>query len=796
MLEYFLSDNESLSQYLTSNFVSFTDIKRRLFLKAREQNVQVPDHIYRLEQETIFNSISSLGDLFSLGIPALASRFLATDGVKIVVDPAKQNSWQQLLTYFSPLFLQSVFIQKVREKERIIERRELVAFFKTFILPNTLFTSIPCPKIIQLDNLVINRHGLYDLHMHLNGALETDQVWQDFLNNPQHIYKSLKKGFTNPKVREQLEQESRLLYPLTYVSILKVAQRLRQFFYDYLFDRAKSLGCKTEKEVFSAVLNSHRSKIPGSRYHPFVSLISSDGNYPHLMAVECMMYILILREIKQRPNKLLESMFHFYLLILGLTNRLLVQQVHQNGFEQFQKHTLNELREVSERTYFRRYHQMNGNKLSNIGFLEGRFSPKGSMKEMVTFIDQIYKGWERMRGDIKKIVPSAIQTDPDLKLVAHFIKKADNRPDASIRHKALRYELFQKARVLALLRKNFPKYRSVLCGVDAAASEFDARPEVFAPVFRYLRRSGVKHFTFHAGEDFFHILDGLRAIYEAMIFCDLQNGDRIGHATAAGLSVKLWRSRIGDSLFIRQGEHLDNLVFAYDQIVNGKIDALNILLPSIVNEINDLTFCIYNKYYPISILRNAWLLRQYCPFHSLATSRASVSQKLIYNSDEWRFWYENGFIGKSGTPSQDEAVHILQFYHDYRHRYNFDKIIKIKPFGIFDEQQLEILQLNLLDQMSRKEIVIETLPTSNVRIGFHADFSSYHLCNWIGWREDGKNIPPIVVGTDDTGIFATNIYNEYANIYSLLVNAKRKSPVDAMKIIESFDENSRIYAFK
>ena len=86
------------------------------------------------------------------------------------------------------------------------------------------------------------------------------------------------------------------------------------------------------------------------------------------------------------------------------------------------------------------------------------------------------------------------------------------------------------------MKNNNSPFAKYIVGIDAAASEFDAPPEVFAPAFRYLKRNGFKHFTYHAGEDFYHLLGGLRCIYEAVDFLNLSYGDRIGHATAAGIS--------------------------------------------------------------------------------------------------------------------------------------------------------------------------------------------------------------------------------------------------------------------
>lgn len=105
------------------------------------------------------------------------------------------------------------------------------------------------------------------------------------------------------------------------------------------------------------------------------------------------------------------------------------------------------------------------------------------------------------------------------------------------------------------------------------------------------------------------------------------------------------------------------------------------------------------------------------------------------------------------------------------------------------------MQLLILKYLHDKDLVIETLPTSNVIIGHHHDFSTYHLYNWWKWGKEGFSIPPIVVGTDDAGIFATNIYNEYCNIFCMLKYHKNMNSNDIITFIRQLDESSRIYAF-
>jgi len=354
------------------------------------------------------------------------------------------------------------------------------------------------------------------------------------------------------------------------------------------------------------------------------------------------------------------------------------------------------------------------------------------------------------------------------------------------------------------LKESNNKYIKDVVGVDAAASEFDTPPEVFAPAFRLLRRRGFDHFTYHAGEDFFHIISGLRAIYESIDFFDLQHGDRIGHATASGVVAQVWINNVVQNILIRQGEHLDNLLFAYHLIINEKADSLKQFLSQLVQAISELCFKIYQEVYPVEIQIEAWLLRKYCPMLLLSGEKQYAEPYSVFSDAEWCDIVEHfpslKSISSTGKRERlktniDHRLLLIEKYHNIEYRENYSKIIEIKALEFFDVNAIKELQLALLKFMHRMEIVIETLPTSNVRIGQHHNYSTYHLWNWIKWGEEGHNIPPIVIGTDDPGIFATNIFNEYANIYCHLTCQCETTHEKAMGIIERLEKNARIYKF-
>ena len=139
---------------------------------------------------------------------------------------------------------------------------------------------------------------------------------------------------------------------------------------------------------------------------------------------------------------------------------------------------------------------------------------------------------------------------------------------------------------------------------------------------------------------------------------------------------------------------------------------------------------------------------------------------------------------------------LLEQYHDKECIERYEKQIIIDTYEILDRTAIKEVQLAILQLMHKKEIVIETLPTSNIYIGNHHSYTTYHLVNWIKWAKEGNPIPPIVLGTDDAGIFATNIYNEYCHIYTLLVHEYNFSTNEALEIIKRINYNADIYSFK
>ncbi len=750
-LRFLLSDNCSLSKYYRERkAVKLQDIKRSILLKVREREYYVPDHYYRLGTEYSFSGVDELSELFTIGLPKLADEYLEIRGGQVFVKGEKMNEWQLLLPHIPPLLLVTM---KIWKKSGPLVG-ELADFACRYLFPSLRNTAIPSAYLPEMETLREENHGFDDLHIHLNGAVETDVAWHDFLRYPEVIYREIHKACGNDKVKEQLEQLTDISDPIDFLNLFCIAGRIRE----WLFNKAFSGVDIFQAGSFEKLLSGLFERRDGFKEHPFKSVIG-DSASPLIM--ESLLYVKILDYLAEHPHDdAVAGAFHYYLLILGVCNRLLVQQNDAFGFEQFQKYTSNNFREFSEQTYPQRFKQLAGNDLQNIRHIEGRFSPKTSVSDNTAIINKIVEGYNRL-NESQTIVDVPLTS---LSLVAHFIKKRENH-SGDVRFSELRRDLDARTDALIALMNTGSSWAKWVAGVDAAASEFDTPPEVFAPSFRKLREYGLRHFTYHAGEDFFHVLSGLRAIYEAIVFLGMQAGDRIGHATAAGVDVRLWKQNVGENLWMRIEDYLDDLVFAYHLIAVMKDRELEPFLTKVALRIEELASEIYPVRYRVIELIEAWLKRKDSP-ESLKRETLSVAEQ------------------------------ICLFYHSEEGRKRGKKICVIDAYEIFGEKELECLQKLILKVMHQKQIVIETLPTSNVIIGHHHGFSTYHLYNWYKWSKEGAMIPSIVVGTDDAGIFATNIYNEYCHIYCMLVFDKGLSPYEAMEYIERLVHNSKVYLFR
>lgn len=211
-------------------------------------------------------------------------------------------------------------------------------------------------------------------------------------------------------------------------------------------------------------------------------------------------------------------------------------------------------------------------------------------------------------------------------------------------------------------------------------------------------------------------------------------------------------------------------------------------IPLIEGQIAEFTYKVYGRSFPPYILSEAWKLRKYCPILYLEKSKTSFYDFDIVDS------YEND---KAIRDKIDEDIgYIMRRYHRISGDFDgrcYDELIEIEGEKILSSSDIRILQGVIIEYLNKNGIIIESLPTSNIRISYYRNAKEYHLKNWMK-NSISPYTPPIVLGTDDPGIFSTNIFNEYARAY-LHFEENELSSLDIYNQLSFIHRNSIIYKF-
>lgn len=454
-------------------------------------------------------------------------------------------------------------------------------------------------------------------------------------------------------------------------------------------------------------------------------------------------------------------------------------------------------------------------------------------------------------------------SDRNYHFCVHFVRKAENNPKnsnelyphrfyklrASLKKEAIKlnnflyidshiynkFEFYRKyyddtIKVLKHKKELQDQYidlSKLITTIDVAGDENRTPPEVFAPVIKYLRRdikklddfkeSYIKHqknghefvknyrlrLSVHAGEDFNHIVTGMRKVHETVKFYGMEEKDRLGHALAIGLNPKKWCELNGD-IYVTKLEHLDNLVWLYHQATEvmpyfSQTSKLKAKYEKIIKELCEK---VYLENYAIDDLYKAWKLRQYCPIEGFDND--------LKRSDEY---LES--VSFKDRPDYEKAKEINKKYHTCsKVRKNGEKVIKIEyenintrfyDYYITDEDLdlIEAVQDRLIEKLSQRGIIIETNPSSNVYIAHIHEYENHPIFRWNPIEckdldennEDAKfnkfgirrSRLKVCVNTDDPAIMPTTLRNEF----DLLERTAYKTHSDSKEKIEKWSEDIR-----
>lgn len=370
---------------------------------------------------------------------------------------------------------------------------------------------------------------------------------------------------------------------------------------------------------------------------------------------------------------------------------------------------------------------------------------------------------------------------------------------------------------------NIPRVR----GYDTCSNEVGCRPEVFAQFYReiqlFTEEMGIENirWTYHAGEDYLDLTDGLRAIDEAVNFCSLPQGSRIGHGMALGIDAEQYYQMRNGRVVLPKQDLLDNLVWTLGfceehGIVIGK--KLKLRLEKKTQELLEEVYGNDGKPEVIT-LPELEMAEKEAAAAVLPVSEHSEQpdggktegmevQKAerrgisgdVEPAEAWQDYYHAWKL-RGDRPQlyldYSELLHSAvyrgalreaaaeyrkkpecrQYYAAYHFRTKVREVgKKADVFRVSADHAVLIgrMQEELREELIQRRIAVECNPSSNYQIGPFYRYEDHPML-----RMYGRNLNPtpsarlnISINTDDMGIFQTYLELEYLTMYIALLKSK------------------------
>lgn len=344
------------------------------------------------------------------------------------------------------------------------------------------------------------------------------------------------------------------------------------------------------------------------------------------------------------------------------------------------------------------------------------------------------------------------------------------------------------AQALVSVFQKYPLALRTVRGVDLCTDEAGVPVWVMMPLVRWVREAGQQaaihlkrrgefaipplRTSVHAGEDFVHLMAGLRRIDNTVTYLRLEEGDRLGHALALGIDPSSWCGSAGRVVQTRE-ERLFDLVWEWSCYAKHNVDVTSKRLAYVRTEIVRLARHIFEGDYKLS----------YSPEDLMAFVDFLHTEKALRDA---------GFPDQPRLRIED-APQWRQMLEAYlRDTYVWRKGRVLETIDLrnlkHESAALAELQSGLQRRIGKLCLTIEVNPSSNLLIGDLIDFKDHPL-----WRirpvtaADHTSPLAVCIGSDNPITFATTLPHEYQLLFDAIVLGEKSHEV-AIKWIDAVRE--------
>lgn len=360
-----------------------------------------------------------------------------------------------------------------------------------------------------------------------------------------------------------------------------------------------------------------------------------------------------------------------------------------------------------------------------------------------------------------------------------------------------RFYLDQRRHAQALVSvfQMYPRALRTVRGFDLCTDEAGVPVWVMAPLIRWVRDAGQQAFihlksrgefkipppriSVHAGEDFVHLLTGLRRLDESVTYLGLEEGDRLGHALALGVDPQVWAGRAGRVVLTRE-ERLFDLIWEWGCYARQGIGVASERLAYVRTEMVRLARAIFGRSYAPEDLMDFID----CLHREQELRAEGFPNNTVLRVHNLRWQAERDV--RRGGEFEPEGRLLLRAYLSDEGVWRKGRIPETVDLrnNRHEQAALSELQNGLRRKVGRLCLTVEVNPSSNVLIGDLGNFVGHPL-----WRlkpmVPTDDVPPlsVCIGSDDPLTFATTLPHEYQLLFDALILMGR-SHDEAMKWID------------
>lgn len=320
-----------------------------------------------------------------------------------------------------------------------------------------------------------------------------------------------------------------------------------------------------------------------------------------------------------------------------------------------------------------------------------------------------------------------------------------------------------QAHALGSALRQKPERLRILRGFDVCTDEYGVPLWVVASAFRIARWEAsnvacllgeaepdsilVPGATAHAGEDFIHLLGGLRRVHDSIVRLDLREGDRLGHALALGLDAEAWAKETG-SVRMTTEERFFDLIWEGKRGAAGRHPTWPQRSGPVEDELLRLGQVLFGA-------------------PDLTMDAILKFEGDLYDPDALlAIGYPHRPPEAAPKPSTRQG-RLIQFLSDPEVYARGQELVMVDTGS--EGPALAGLQAGLREEVRRRGLAIEVNPTCNLLVGNYAQLGRHPI-----WRiapVDGAEGITVVVGSDDPLIVATHLPREFQLLTDALIES-------------------------